>query len=151
IGDPSSRLGDTNRGLESRRKSEGLYGSVDSLAIGQLEYLLDRVASARINDDVGAESECQLLALGDPLNGNDEASASQATTDGRAEADRSLSEDRDGVPKPQLGVLSAGETRRHHVAHVHGLFVKYAVGYPRQVGFGRRHHEVLRHVAVDLH
>ena len=68
---------------------------------------------------------------------------------GRAEPDRSLREDDDGVADPDLARLGAGEPGRGDVGEQHDLLVGQAVGDLREVGLGVGNEQVLGLRPVD--
>src|SRR5690554_2444263 len=146
--DPQTGQGAT--GLEHlERLGEGRLGAqrfdrgIGAAASGQPHDLVDHIAVAEVQRDIGAHLPGDIQPVVVAVHGNDGGCPEQPGTGGGAQANRPLGEDHHGIADADVGILRTLESGGHDVrAHQH-LLVGQTIGNRRQVGLGIGHQHVL--------
>ena len=100
----------------SQRFDRDVYTS----AVRQCHDRIDRIFLAKVDNVIRTERSSDARASLDGFNSYDRGCAHQPGADGCAQADRALSENRDGVADLNATALGAAEAGRHDVgAHQH--------------------------------
>lgn len=143
------RPGRTQSILERFLPAQRLDGDVDAAAARQAANLRYWVLLAHIDHMRRTEAACHLEALRDRIDTDNERGAAKFGTQGRAQADWTLSEYGDRVTHAHIAALGAAESGREDVWQQDDLLVTQAVRYHREVGPRIRHAQVLGPCAVD--
>jgi hypothetical protein len=97
----------------------------------------------------GAETHRHRTTCGEGVHPDDDRRAAQFRPKRRAEPDRALCEDRNGITQLHVAAFGAGNSRRRDIGHHQHLFVAELVRNPGEVGARVRHQQVLGPGAVD--